>query len=445
MTNATAFVAGFLAVAGALGVPRSAMAAPEGDNAARRAAAPRGVSPRDVAAPQDSATSSEPGSELRVWLVTMSPGDAVWERFGHNAIRILDTYIEQDISYNWGIFNFEQPGFITRFLKGEMLYSMAPFWTEPMLGPYRAQGREIVFQELNLTPEERLALRDFVSWNALPENRDYHYDYFRDNCSTRVRDALDLVLRGRLSQRFEFEPTGTSWRFHIRRLTRMDPLLYTGMDVLLGTPGDRQISVWDEMFLPMTLRDAVREVTLSDENGVARPLVLEETVAAPGSRPPDAAAPPNWLAWYLLLGLGLGGTLAWTGTRGADGGARWARRAFGALGAAWSLLAGFVGTLLVLVLFTDHRFMFWNENLLLLSPLSLALVILAPVAARRGSRAAELAGLAVLALAVSCLIVQPLPVTTQDNGIFLALTLPIHTGLWWGARSLRRSAHGRLP
>ena len=388
--------------------------------------------------PADNTAPPEPGSELRAWLVTMSPGDKVWERFGHNAIRILDTSTGQDISYNWGIFDFDEPGFIARFLKGEMMYYMSPFWTQPMLEAYAAEGREVVLQELNLTPAERTALRDFVSWNALPENKFYRYDYFRDNCSTRVRDVLDRVLRGALRRRYEFDVTETSWRFHIRRLTRMDPLLYTGMDVLLGTPGDRHVSVWEEMFLPMTLRDAVRETTLQDENGT-RPLVLEETVAAPSARPPDAAAPPRWLAWYLLLGLALGGVLAWSGKRGAAG-ARWAKRTFGALAAAWSLLAGFVGTLLVLVLFTDHQFMFWNENLFLLTPLSLALVVMAPLAARRPSRAAEWVALAVLAIALVGLAAKVLPMTTQDNTIFLALVVPVHVGLWWGARALGRSA-----
>jgi len=99
-----------------------------------------------------------------------------------------------------------------------------------------------------------------------------------------------------------------------------------------------------------------------------------------------------------------------------------------------------VGMLLVLVLFTDHVFMFRNENLLLLTPLSLALVVLAPLAARRPSRAAEGIGLAVLAIALVGLAAQVLPMTRQDNAIFLALVIPVHAGVWWGARALGRSA-----
>ncbi|MDP2956850.1 MAG: DUF4105 domain-containing protein [Longimicrobiales bacterium] len=392
----------------------------------------------------DSVAGPEPGSELHVWLVTMAPGDAVWERFGHNALRVLDTSTGRDVAYNWGIFDFDQVDFIPRFLKGQMLYMMAGFRTEPFITAYARVGRQVVLQELALTPAQRVALRDFAEWNALPENREYRYDYFLDNCSTRIRDLVDRVLGGALARRFEAEGTGTSYRWQNRRLTRMDPFLYTGMDVLLGSPGDRPISVWEEMFLPMTLRDALRDMTVVDEAGVERPVVLEETIAVPGNRPPDPEGPPAWLRWYLLLGVALGGVLAWCGRRAA-GGSRWGRILVGSLSAAWSLAAGFVGTLLVLVLFTEHRFMFWNENLFLLNPLSLALVVLVPLAMHqhgqgrpgRAAWAAEWLALAVAFLGVVGLAAELLPATVQDNAIFLALVLPPHVGLWWALRRAR--------
>jgi len=232
-----------------------------------------------------------PGSELRVWLVTVGAGEAVWERFGHNALRVLDTSTGEDVAYNWGIFDFNQVDFIPRFLKGQMLYRMAPFRAGPMVEAYSRTGRRIVTQELGLAPAQRLALRDLAERNALPENREYLYNYFLDNCSTRVRDLLDQVLGGALAHRFAAAPTGTSFRYHVRRLTRSDPFLYTGMDVLLGTPGDRPISVWEEMFLPMTLRDAIRDVTVLGEDGVERPLVIAEDVVVPGSGRPTPKHP----------------------------------------------------------------------------------------------------------------------------------------------------------
>lgn len=372
---------------------------------------------------------SEPGSELRVWLLTAGPGEAVWERFGHNAIRVLDTVTGRDVSYNWGIFDFNQVDFIPRFLKGQMLYMMAPFSSAAMIDSYARVGREIVSQELALSPAQRVLLRDFAERNALPDNREYFYDYFLDNCSTRVRDLLDYVLSGRLSDRFGDRETGTSYRHHIRRLTHVDPLLYTGMDILLGNPGDQPITVWGEMFVPMTLRDALREVRVVGSDGVERPLVLSEEVLSPSSDIVEPTTVPNWFMVYLLLGLGVGGALAWAGSRVHDSSAL--RHVAGVVGTAWALLAGVAGLILLLVLFTDHDFMRLNENLFLLNPLSLALAVLVPLAVwgSRGRRAARLTALAVLGFALLGLVIQILPGADQQNGIHLALFLPIHAGL----------------
>lgn len=397
-------------------------------------------SPSVAAAVQEASTPTdsvaEPGSELRVWLLTAGPGAAVWERFGHNAIRVLDTSTGRDVAYNWGIFDFRQVDFIPRFLKGEMLYMMASFQAGPMVEAYAQTGRRIVMQELDLTPAQRLALRDQAEWNALPENRDYYYDYFLDNCSTRVRDLLNRVLGGSLAERFTARPSGTTWRDQIRRLTADDPLLFTGMDVLLGTPGDRPISVWEEMFLPMTLRDALREVTVTRPDGSERPLVLSEDVLVPGTRPAEAEAPPSWLMYYLLLGAALGAVAAGAGVL-ARGGRRWALAALAGLALAWSVVAGLVGTILVLVLFTDHAFMFGNENLFLFNPMSLVVVVLLLVAhfrvATRPRAVRAAAGVALVAAAGLAL--QFLPGLGQTNAIFFALAVPLHLGVWWGLRT----------
>lgn len=408
---------------------------------------PAGAQEAVSAVPQESVPGAAvgayvPGSELRVWLVTIGQGDAVWERFGHNAIRVVDTLRGTDLSYNWGIFDFDQVDFIPRFLRGEMLYTMAPFPTGRMLQAYAGDGRGVVLQELALSPAQKEALRSFVDWNALPENRDYFYDYFLDNCSTRVRDVLDRALDGALSEQFLSAPTGTSFRTHIRRLTRGDPLLFTGMDLLLGSPGDRPISVWEEMFVPMTLRDALREVTVVGDDGVERPLVMVEEVAVPTQRAPEHGEPPRWALLYLALGLGLGAGLYRLGGRAASSpAARWGT---GVVGGAWSLLAGVAGVLLVLVLFTDHHFMYRNETVLQTGPLSLVLTFLLASAVLRGRPGAALPVVAwlVVGLAVLGIALKPLASFTQDNLIFVLLALPVHLGLALGVSRWSAAARG---
>lgn len=397
---------------------------------------PAGSAQALSATPQvdDTARPVEAGDELRVWLVTAGPGDAVWERYGHNAIRVLDTRTGRDVSYNWGIFDFQQVDFIPRFLQGRMLYMMAPFPTQAMIDSYGRADREIILQELDLTPAEKLELRTLADLNALPENRDYTYQYFLDNCSTRVRDLLNRVLDGALEEAFAEVETGTSYRFHTRRLTQVDPLIYTGMDMLLGTPTDRPITVWDEMFLPLTLRDEIRDLSVERPDGTVRPLVLSEETAVMATRDSAARTPPSWMGLYLFIGLAVGGLFTLLGTEVVH--RTGPRRAILGLATAWLLLGGVAGLILVMLLFTDHTFAYWNENLFLFHPLLLGLAALLPlsrVSPRWGVAAGHLAAV-VAAIAVAGLLWQIVPVSRHDNGVFFALALPGHLALAWVLR-----------
>lgn len=384
-----------------------------------------------------------PGAELRVWLVTAAPGDAVWERYGHNAIRVLDTRTGRDVSYNWGIFDFQQVDFIPRFLQGRMLYSMAPLRTDAMIESYRRANREVVLQELNLTPSQKLVLRDFAETNALPGNREYIYQYFRDNCSTRVRDLLDMVLDGALSDRFGAAQRDATYRFHTRRLTRVDPLIYTGMDLLLGPGTDAPITVWDEMFVPMVLRDEIRDLRVRPFGGQERPLVLSEEVLAPSTRPAEPSAPPAWLWLYVLFGLGLGAVLASAATERVRASGR-LRFAVGAVAVCWSTLGGVLGLILVGLLFTDHVFSYWNGNLFLANPLMLGLAVLVPLSAlgeawkdRTRRLALVLAGIALTGFVLQ--FVPFWPFAAHRNAMAWALMLPAHLGMAWAMRMATRA------
>ena len=376
----------------------------------------------------------ERGDELRIWLVTAGPGDAVWEHYGHNALRVLDTRTGRDVSYNWGFFDFRQEDFIARFLQGRMLYMVASLRTDAMIDQYRETDREVVLQELDLTPAEKVMLRDAAHENALPRNRDFIYQYFLDNCSTRVRDLLDRTLGGALREAFEGRGTGLSYRDHTRRLTQVDPLVHTGADLALGTPADREISAWEELFLPLALRDRLRSVLIT-RGGETRPLVLAEEILYRARRPPEPAAPPAWLGRYLAAGLLLGALFAAAGTPWVRA-SRLLRRGVLALAAGWSLAAGGAGTILVLLLATDHVFSWWNENLFLFNPLPLGLAALLPLSTRseawRG-RARALAA-AVAAVGLAGLLWQLAPASAQPSAMFFALALPPHLAIAWSLR-----------
>lgn len=384
-----------------------------------------------------SRASREPGSNLTVSLLTMGPGDQVWEKFGHNAIWIHDDANGTDIAYHWGLFDFADKDFVPRFIQGRMRYSMGAFDMEQTVDAYRRTNRTVWVQELNLTPAERRKLADFVAWNILPENRYYAYDYYRDNCSTRVRDALDNALGGLIERASDSVPSGTTYRFHTSRLTQDDWPVFTGTMIGLGQPTDKPISAWEEMFLPVRMMNRLRAVMVQTPRG-AEPLVRSERVLVQATRPAEDSSVhrgmPGYLAiagGILVLGVGL---LALRRREGGGAGVL-------ALATLWSVIAGVGGTLLAFLWgFTDHRYSYRNENLFQMNPLSLLLAIFLIRAIsqrwRTGADAAEPSRrdafrFAVIVAGISVLgfILQVIPGLDQVNGDVIALAMPLHLGV----------------
>lgn len=429
-----------------------------------RRPAPRGLPGRALlallaalvagAAPAGAQEQEAPGSELTVFLLTMGPGDAVWERFGHNAIWIRDRVLGTDVAYNYGLFDFDQDGFVVRLVRGHMLYWMAGWDAGSMVESYAANGRSVYAQELNLPPERRRALKDFLEWNARPENSEYRYDYYRDNCSTRVRDALDLALGGELYRQLDDVERAATYRTHTQRLTADDLPVSTGLLLALGSPVDHGLTAWEESFIPMELRAHVRRVRVSGPDGEPVPLVAAERTLFEAGRAPPPEVPPGRVPGYLLVGVLAGGLLWWSGRHGAE--RRDAAVAYVILGVAWSLLAGSFGTVIAgLWGLSDHWATYANQNVLQANPLSLLLVPLIPIAIRRARsakatarsgaaadgahRAAKalvrLAGL-VVALAALGVILALIPIPHQRTGEIVALAAPLHVGLWLGARGI---------
>ena len=391
--------------------------------------------------------SNEPGSNLTVYLLTFGWGDEVWERFGHNAIWIKDRAHGTDTTYNWGMFDFKQPHFLQRFLTGDTRYWMEAFDLDSMIAGYRASNRSILAQELNLTPAQRLKLQEFVQWNEQPQNRYYRYDYYRDNCSTRLRDALDHAVDGQLQLATVTRMTTGTYRFHTLRLLGDNLPLYTGANLALGHPADNPLSQWDEMFLPVRMANDLRGVRLTDSTGTQIPFVRSEMALFTAGRAPEPSAPPNSLPWFVAAGILIaGGMIALV--RGAEGGNRLLLFAATAIATLWSLVAGAGGAALVIAwVFTKHYFMGRNENLLQFDPLSLALVVLVPLSIyglRGVSRALKLAGM-VASLSLLGFVAQGIPLFDQKNGEIIALALPINLAVWWTVHRLSHYRRTSLP
>ncbi|MGO1540512.1 MAG: lipoprotein N-acyltransferase Lnb domain-containing protein [Luteimonas sp.] len=367
------------------------------------------------------ALSSAAFAAPRIGVATMQPGEIFFERFGHNAIVVDDPAFAEPISYNFGYFDLDEPGFTANFIRGEMYYMLVALPLSQDLAYYQQVGRGVSIQWLDLTPGQARRLADALAENARPENARYRYDYFLDNCSTRVRDALDEALDGLLATRMQGRSRGNTFRGDAVRLASPTPWLWLGFDLGLGPAADRPNSRWQEAFVPMRLADGLRNIELPD----GRPLVAEEVELLPHLLPPEPAeAPRQWWPW-LLAGLVIAAAIAWAGARAPS------RLAAAAL--PFWILCTAGGLAIAFIWFgTAHRFGWNNYNILLLNPLCLLLL---PGAWRiaRGRAAGRVFGWILAAVAAGsamALFLNWMPVLPQRNLPWICLLLPVHAALW---------------
>lgn len=382
-------------------------------------------------APAD-ATDAADATAPRIGVATMLPGTIFFERFGHDALLVHDPISGATTSYNFGFFDMAEPGFVRRFIHGDMQYMLVALPFADDLAYYQQTGRGVSVQWLQLAPQQARQLAARLAENALPENARYRYDYFTDNCSTRVRDALDEALGGGLRQQLQVSSHGRSYRSEAVRLASPNPLMALGFDIGLGPSADVPLNRWQEGFIPMRLADALSQVRLAD----GRPLVADEQQLLPHRIAPEPEqAARSWWPW-LLAGLALAAALAWLARNRP-------RLAAGVLLPGW-LLLGVLGVLMLYLWgFTEHRHAWANHNLLLFSPLCL-LLIPGALALLRGRVPGRLFGPVLLVIAIGALLaimqswLQLWP--AQRNAHWIALLAPIHLALAWQWRLVARTS-----
>jgi hypothetical protein len=304
-------------------------------------------------------------------VLTFGPGDAAFSRFGHNAIRVQDKVRRTDLVYNFGTFSFDSPTLIIDFLAGKFRYWLSVRSFQHTLQGYVREKRTVVEQRLNLSPWAAGDLNDALIENAKPENATYLYDYYRDNCSTRVRDAIDQALKGELARRNQ-APARSTFRDHTLRLVADDLGLYLGLDVAMGPLIDQPITRYDEMFLPEKLKDGLGSVVFSGVHGVA-PLVSETKHWNEGKgRASLRDRAPDRTLDFFKVGAAIAVLLmfvAWESYRRRQS---WAEILLPLLVGLVGLVTGLLGSLLLgLWAFTNHEVTFRNENLLQCPPWAL--------------------------------------------------------------------------
>jgi hypothetical protein len=372
---------------------------------------------------------TQPGPELSVSVLTFSPGVLVWERFGHNALLLRNHRTGVSAVFNYGVFDFQQEHFFLNFARGRMEYQLDAASLEDTLDWYSQEGRWIEEQELALTPEQLLAVGRFLQHNLAPGHREYRYDYFRDNCSTRVRDLLNEVMGGALAAQLRGVMTPASYRGEALRLMSPDAALALGMDLLLGHAADAPLDLWARSFVPGEFMAALRTVQVDDGHGGRQPLVRAQRRLLDLPAPEGPATAPRWWPVLLLVGLSLAALLV---LLARPRHARIARRAAATVIVGLCAAFGLAGLLLIsLWLFTDHWAAADNLTLAILHPLWW-LLIPAGIGLGRGRRPLALTAVRISAtllvvalggLATGALLGWPIAAAT-------ALLLPLQLAIW---------------
>lgn len=223
---------------------------------------------------------------LTVSLVTCWPGPEIYELYGHEAVRVRGE--GRDSVWNYGVFDFRKPNFVYRFVKGETDYMVAGYPFAWFMPEYMARGSKVVEQDLNLTQEEAKEFLRLLQVNNLPQNREYRYNYVKDNCATRIHVLLDSAARARVI--YPDSVAYGTFRDEMRSYNRNYPWYQFGIDLALGSGIDYDLKAKEEMFVPLEMMRMAEGARLADGRKLVKSTrVLYESVT-------DATLPPT--PWY---------------------------------------------------------------------------------------------------------------------------------------------------
>jgi hypothetical protein len=294
--------------------------------------------------------------DAEIHILTCGPYQPeLYSAFGHSAVRVKDPVNNIDYLYNYGVFDFDQPNFYLNFARGFLNYKLALMDYRRFRDFYIYQNRYIHEQVLNLTREQKQRYFDFLQWNNLPENQYYYYDYFYDNCATRIRDGLATVFGDSLV----FDGSYIDTKYTIRDLTDLylveQPWGDLGIDLCLGLPMDTVATPDMYMFLPDYIEQGFNHATLQ-RNGLRVPLVKETIITYESSPEPDSSSTITPLILFSVLFL-IGIVLTIYEIRN--------KRRFRWFDTVLFTVVGLIGWLLFLLwVATDHQAAARNLNLL---------------------------------------------------------------------------------
>jgi hypothetical protein len=304
---------------------------------------------------------------VRVSLLTCAPGSEIYSLFGHTALRYENPAKGEDWVFNYGLFSFDTPNFVYRFVKGETDYQLGVIPYRYFEGEYAMRGSSVYQQELNLTDKEKENVIRLLRENYLPANRVYRYNYFYDNCTTRARDKVEQGLEGKVV--YPESEKMCSFRSIVREYTAGHEWSAFGIDLCLGSEADEPIDERKQMFSPFYMLEYAKGAMIHRADTIV-PFVKEEKLLLDFSskdegvfeKDEDISLPSPWscaLIWWVLTfvvtALGIkNGKVYWL----------WDILLFGAQGLAGCIIA-------FLFFFSIHPTVGSNWLLMILNPLPL--------------------------------------------------------------------------
>lgn len=302
--------------------------------------------------------------KTNVYLVTMGPGDELYSGFGHSAIWFQDSTLQMDRVYNYGTFPFDG-SFYMKFTRGILDYMLSVHDFHYLLDDAKEEQRYLTLQELNLSANQKENLFAFLEHNYLPENKFYRYDFFYDNCSSRIRDVFSTVCGDSLKYDLS-ENKNLSFRQLIDLYLHDKRLQDFGMDIGLGAPADVKATPAQYMFLPEFLKQGFDKAQIKTSTGW-KPLVKKEAKMFTPTlvRDPEPTNYTAWICWALCIAVVIYTYINMTKP--------FAGRGFDTI---WFIITGLLGWLLIFLwFFTDHNTTQMNCDLLWAVPLNLFVAV----------------------------------------------------------------------
>jgi hypothetical protein len=303
---------------------------------------------------------SQETPKANIYLLTCGPGTETYSVYGHSALRVVISEKNSDLVYNWGVFDFSTPNFALKFAKGRLDYSLGVSTYDNFLKDYFTEGRWVVSQKLNLETAEIEKLFLLIAENLKPENLNYRYDFFYDDCSTRIRDIIDKAVGENLiyppSESRRDQPT---FRSLTGEYEKKIPWTKVGIDLIMGSPGDKKASFRDKMFLPVELKNGLSELLIR-RNGKMIPLLANPEVVIDFEQPTYKGklqiSPVVAFSVLLIILIILTGYFR-------------EKRANNVIDiAAFGLFSILALLMIFFNFFTDHQQMKWNYNIIWLNP-----------------------------------------------------------------------------